>query len=458
MSLPEGMKQKNVHLESLEIEGNHSLSFMTRGQLPSSLKQLRLIECEKLQYVFADADETHTSSSYSVIHEKNINDFNTFLESMSVISCPSLMYLSTRDQLPTTLRYLYINNCAMITTLSRGQLPDSLQDLSIYSCPTLESITERFHNSMLLETITISNCENFESIPEGIHKLRRLREIGIYRCPSLVCFPEEGLPSTNLRDFNIDDCKNLKALPRGMQTLNFLRIWSCPSIKSFPEECFPTKLRKLEIGNLDMYEQIIQWGLPNLTSLTSLQIHEFPDVESFEIVKVLPTSLTHLIISQFPKLKYISSYGFQNLTSLVSFYIEDCPNLISFLKKGLPSSLMELHIYDCPLLRKRCRRDKDAFVRSCLCDLFEDGHDTMQIKGHIFVDLVISLMSKSCLSQSQITDTVIVSVYKYNSFGPGLFSAGVHSLGGILSKFTFGEGNCVTDYLANIGGRIKFTA
>ncbi|TXG46569.1 hypothetical protein EZV62_027929 [Acer yangbiense] len=268
MSLPEGMKQKNVHLESLEIEGNHSLSFMTRGQLPSSLKQLRLIECEKLQYVFADADETHTSSSYSVIHEKNINDFNTFLESMSVISCPSLI------------------------------------------------------------------------------------------CPSLVCFPEEGLPSTNLRDFNIDDCKNLKALPRGMQTLNFLRIWSCPSIKSFPEECFPTKLRKLEIGNLDMYEQIIQWGLPNLTSLTSLQIHEFPDVESFEIVKVLPTSLTHLIISQFPKLKYISSYGFQNLTSLVSFYIEDCPNLISFLKKGLPSSLMELHIYDCPLLRKRCRRDK----------------------------------------------------------------------------------------------------
>ncbi|TXG46838.1 hypothetical protein EZV62_026132 [Acer yangbiense] len=378
MSLPEGMKQKNVHLESLEIDGNHSLSFLTRGQLPSSLKQLRLIECEKLQYVFADADETHTSSSYSVIHEKNIN---TFLERLSVISCPSLTCLSTRDQLPATLRYLYIHNCSKITTLSRGQLPDSLQDLSIYHCPKVESITERFHNSMLLETITISNCANFESIPEGIHKLSRLREIGIYTCPSLVCFPEEGLPNTNLREFNIDDCKNLKALPRGMQTLNSLRIRSCPSIKSFPEECFPTKLTTLEIGNLDMYEQLIQCGLPKLTSLTSLQIHECPDVESFEIGMMLPTSLTHLIISQFPKLKYLSSDGFQNLTSLVSLSIEDCPNLISFLKKGLPSSLMELHIYDCPLLRKRCRRDKDAFVRRCLCDHYEDGMITCKIKA-----------------------------------------------------------------------------
>ena len=233
-------------------------------------------------------------------------------------------------------------------TLSRGQLPDSLQDLRIWHCPKVESITERFHNSMLLETIRISNCSHLESIPEGIHKLSRLRKISISTCPSLVCFPEEGLPNTNLREFTISNCKNLKALPRGMQILNFLRIWRCPSIKSFPEECFPTKLTRLEIGNLDMYmyEQLIQWGLPKLTSLTSLLIGECPDVESFEIGMMLP------------KLKYLSSDGFQNLTSLVYLSIYDCPNLISFPKIGLPSSLMELFIYDCPMLRKRCRRDK----------------------------------------------------------------------------------------------------
>ncbi|TXG46570.1 hypothetical protein EZV62_027930 [Acer yangbiense] len=351
MSLPEGMKQKNVHLESLYIDGNRSLSFLTRGQLPSSLKQLLLKKCEKLQYVFADADETHTSSSYS-------ENINTFLERLDVLFCPSLMCLSTRDQLPATLRYLFIQHCSKITTLSRGQLPDSLQDLGIHCCPKLETITERFHNSMLLETIIISNCANFESIPEGIHKLSCLRRISIITCPSLVCFLEEGLPNTNLSEFTISNCKILKALPRGMQTLNSLRIRSCPSIKSFPEECFPTKLTTLEIGNLDMYEQLIQCGLPKLTSLTSLQIFEGPDVESFEIGMMLPTTLTRLIISQFPKLKYLSSDGFQNLTSLVDLSIAYCPNLISFPKIGLPSSLMELRIDVCPILRKRCRRDK----------------------------------------------------------------------------------------------------
>ncbi|KAK3188555.1 hypothetical protein Dsin_028116 [Dipteronia sinensis] len=357
MSLPEGIKQKNVHLESLEINGNHSLSFVTRGQLPSSLKQLWLAKCEKLQCVFTDADEIHTSSN-SVIHKEKINGVNTFLERWTVISCPSLTCLSTRDQLPATLlRYLYINNCSKITTLSIGQLPDSLQDLSIYHCPKVESITGRFHNGMLLETISIYNCANFESIPEGIHKLSRLCEISIYTCPSLVCFPEEGLPSTNLRSFTIYNCKNLKALPRGMQTLNSLRLRGCPSIKSFPEECFHTKLTTLELENLNMYEQLIRWGLPKLTSLTSLQIHECQDAESFEIGMMMPASLTHLTISRFPKLKYLSSDGFQNLTSLVYLSIKNCPNLISFPKIGLPSSLMELHIYNCPMLRKQCRRD-----------------------------------------------------------------------------------------------------
>ncbi|TXG46345.1 hypothetical protein EZV62_028158 [Acer yangbiense] len=356
MSLPEGMKQKNVHLERLEINGNHSLSFVTRGQLPSSLKQLELIFCEKLQYVFADAEETCTSSSSS--YSENINDINTFLERLSVLYCPSLTCLSTRDQLPATLRYLDIQNCSKITTLSRGQLPDLLQDLRIDNCQKVESITERFHNSMLLETILIHNCANFESIPEGIHKLSRLREIRISECPSLVCFPEEGLPNTNLRLFDISDCENLKALPRGMQTLDYLSIWICPSIKSFPEECFHTKLTRLSIGNLDMYEQLNQWVLPKLTSLTRLDIGEWPDVESFEIGMMLPTSLTHLFIAHFPKLKYLSSDGFQNLTSLVFLSIHNCPNLISFPKIGLPSSLMELRISECPTLQKQCRRDK----------------------------------------------------------------------------------------------------
>ncbi|KAL5758999.1 hypothetical protein ACOSP7_021610 [Xanthoceras sorbifolium] len=359
MSLPEGMKQKNVHLEFLEIDGNRSLSFMTRGQLPSSLKQLELSNCEKLQFVFADAEETCTSSSsYLVIQEENINDLNIFLERLTVISCPSLTCLSTRDQLPATLKYLYIHSCSNLTTLSRGQLPDSLQELEIIGCLKLESITERFHNSMLLERITIEDCGNFESIPEGIHKLSRLRGIELLRCPSLVCFPDGGIPNANLRRFFIWSCENLKAIPRGLQTLDYLSIWRCPSIKSFPEECFHTKLTRLDIADLYLYERLIQWGLYKLTSLTSLTFYDIPDVVSFEIGMMLPTSLTQLIIHSFPNLKYLTSDGFQNLTSLVRLSIWYCPNLISFPKIGLPPSLMELYIRDCPMLKERCRKDR----------------------------------------------------------------------------------------------------
>ncbi|KAL5825896.1 hypothetical protein ACOSQ3_021959 [Xanthoceras sorbifolium] len=359
MSLPEGMKQKNVHLECLVIDGNRSLSFMTGGQLPSSLKKLELSNCEKLQFVFADAEETCTSSSsYSVRQEENINDLNIFLERLTVICCPSLTCLSTRDQLRATLKYLYIYDCSNLTTLSRGQLPDSLQDLTIQLCPKVESITERFHNSMLLKRITIANCENFESIPEGIHKLSRLQGIGISGCPSLVCFPDGGIPNAYLRQFSIDNCKNLKAIPRGLQTLDCLCIWSCPSIKSFPEECFHTKLTTLVIGDLYLYERLIQWGLYKLTSLTSLDFYSVGNVVSFEIGMMLPASLTHLTIHFFPKLKYLTSDGFQNLTSLVNLSIWSCPNLISFPKIGLPPSLMELDIGNCPMLKERCRKDR----------------------------------------------------------------------------------------------------
>ncbi|KAH7548483.1 hypothetical protein JRO89_XS14G0141400 [Xanthoceras sorbifolium] len=345
MSLPEGMKQKNVHQECLEIYGSRSLSFMTRGQLPSSLKILTLCNCQKLQFVFADAED-------------NINDLNIFLERLSVSYCPSLTCLSTRDQLLATLKYLHIYSCSNLTTLLRGQLPDSLRELDIGNCSKVESITERFHNSMLLETITIRGCEHFESIPEGIHKLSLLRQIDIHGCPSLVCFPEGGIPNANLRRFNISNCKNLKAIPRGLQTLDYLRIWKCPSIKSFPKECFHTKLTTLEIGNLYLYEQLIQWGLYKVTSLTSLQFNDIPDVESFEIGMMLPTSLTQLTICRFPKLKYLTSNGFQNLTSLVSLSIWICQNLISLPNIGLPPSLMQLHIYECPTLKERCRKDR----------------------------------------------------------------------------------------------------
>lgn len=73
---------------------------------------------------------------------------------------------------------------------------------------------------------------------------------------------------------------------------------------------------------------------------------------------MLPTSLTKLAIAKFSELKHLSSKGFQNLTSLDLLRIRNCPKLTSFPEVGLPSSLLQLHIDGCPLLKKQSKRDK----------------------------------------------------------------------------------------------------
>lgn len=69
----------------------------------------------------------------------------------------------------------------------------------------------------------------------------------------------------------------------------------------------------------------------------------------------LPPTLTKLNIARFPKLEYLSSRGFQNLTALEYLSISECPKLKSF-PEGLPSSLQQLYVEDCPLLGANCER------------------------------------------------------------------------------------------------------
>lgn len=142
-----------------------------------------------------------------------------------------------------------------------------------------------------------------------------------------------------------------------------MKIYQCPSIVSFPKEGFPSYLTSLSIEDLNAYESPIDWGLHKLTSLKILCVIGCPDAVSFpeeEIGMTFPSSLTELVIVRFPKLKYLSSNGFRNLAFLEYLQIRDCPKLTSFPEAGLPSSLLELYINDCPLMTKQCKRDKGA--------------------------------------------------------------------------------------------------
>ncbi|XP_044473566.1 putative disease resistance protein At3g14460 [Mangifera indica] len=384
----EGLKNSDAHVEILQIEDCHSLTFLTRGHLPPFLKQLSLINCQKLQGLLDDKEDT-CSSSTSLVHNDDVTNATiNLLEYLYISQCPSLTFLSSKDQLfvvlkhldirdclklrtlllqgdlPTTLEHLEVSGCSELTRLStKCLLPEALKHLDIANCPKLTTIAKSFDKGMSVGFIQMKNCKNLEFIPKGIHNLNSLHTMYVQDCPSLVSFPSEGFPDTSSTVLSIERCKKLKALPSGLHNLSCLQqlvIRQCPSVMSIPKEGFPTNLTSLSIDDANLLKSLFEWGLHNLTSLRSLEIRGCLDAICFRIVDmnmVLPTSLTQLTIRSFPKLKYLSSKGFETLISLEKLSISDCMELSSFPTR-LPSSLLQLYISNCPLLKKHCRRNK----------------------------------------------------------------------------------------------------
>ena len=134
---------------------------------------------------------------------------------------------------------------------------------------------------------------------------------------------------------------------------------------SFPEEGYTTNLRKLELAGVNICKQVFEWGLHRLMSLTFLYIDgrslwkSFPsEEEDGKMMMTLPTSLTTLRISNLPNIVFLSSKGFQNLSALQELWIYSCPKLEFLPEKGLPPSLLQLHIMSCPLLKQHCKKGK----------------------------------------------------------------------------------------------------
>jgi hypothetical protein len=226
----------------------------------------------------------------------------------------------------------------------------------------LESIAKSFHPNSSLEFIYIASCQSLKSLPKGINNLSHLGEIYISECPILDSFPDGGLLPTNLKHLVILNCEKMQVLPNcthNLTSLQKLEIWKCPSIVSFPEVGFLTNLTSLFIHDMTSFnEAFFEWGLCKLTSLKELKIGggsshlmSFPEM-------MLPASLISLEIECFPNLKYLSSKGFQDIDSLEHLVIRNCKKLKSFPKDGLPRSLLRLFIYQCPLLKEQCKKDK----------------------------------------------------------------------------------------------------
>ena len=325
-SLPDGMMINGENrnfclLECLKIVHCPSLICFPRGELPSKLKELEIIDCAKLQ------------------------------------SLPEGLILGDHT---CHLEFLRIHRCPLLSSFPRGLLPSTMKRLEIRNCKQLESISLLSH-STTLEYLRIDRLKiNFSGC---LHSLKHLIELHIYSCSGLESFPERGFSSPNLKMLHIDDCKNLKSLPLQMQSftsLRDLRIYDCPNLVSFAEEGLSLNLTSFWIRNCkNLKMPLYQWGLHGLTSLQTFVINNVAPFCDHDSLPLLPRTLTYLSISKFHNLESLSSMGLQNLTSLEILEIYSCPKLQTFLpKEGLSATLSNLRIKFCPIIEARCRKNK----------------------------------------------------------------------------------------------------
>ncbi|GLT38506.1 hypothetical protein SLA2020_127510 [Shorea laevis] len=297
-SLPDGILMQddgdnNSNLEYLYIGKHPPLNSFQRGQLPASLKEFKVQNCEGLE-----------SISKGMLHQ-----------------C-------------TGLRSIEIWNCQRLKGLPNLDCLSNLIELNIYSCHALESIPNLGLCIPNLKVLSIFSCTNLKSFPNTtMSQLKSLQELYIKYCPNIELIPSPGgnenggllldLPP-NLTSVRLDDAILKFLLPNTTQKLS----------NPVPDGHLAT---------------VAGCGLHNLTSLQYLSISCRtwpPDI-------VLPSSLTTLWIGAVENLESIPRELLQNLDSLQSLGILSWPKLRSLPKEGLPPSLEQLHISTCPLLKRQ---------------------------------------------------------------------------------------------------------
>ncbi|XVE68307.1 hypothetical protein DITRI_Ditri09bG0057100 [Diplodiscus trichospermus] len=364
-------------LERLEIGYCPKLVSLSKNNLPLNPKSLTIGDCANLRCLLEEGESVYINNA-CLLEQLNIrncpklislskNNALLNLKSLVVEDCDNLRCLLEGKNVnisnASLLEHLEISNCPSLVSLSsRAELPTRLKRVIITHCEELKSLAQEIQDNSSLEFVQIFGCSNINYLPQGLSKLSHLREIYMWKCSNLVSIPENGLPTSNLKMLTLDFCEKLQALPIFPNCLEELVIRNCSSVISFTEEGIPTNLRKLEIEGLNICEPLIEWGLHRLTSLEHLFIQEgCPNAVSFpleDIGMMLPCSLTSLRLFHFPKLEILTSKGFQNLTSLEYLCIGHCPNLKFLPKKGMLSSLSQLKICKCPVLKERCEKDK----------------------------------------------------------------------------------------------------
>ncbi|KAF2931413.1 hypothetical protein DAI22_05g217200 [Oryza sativa Japonica Group] len=234
------------------------------------------------------------------------------LTELEVIDCPQVTEF---PPLPQTLVKLIISETGF-TILPEVHVPNcqfssSLACLQIHQCPNLISLQNGLLSQKLfsLQQLTITKCAELTHLPaEGFRSLTALKSLHIYDCEMLAPSEQHSLLPPMLEDLRITSCSNL--INPLLQELN------------------------------------------ELSSLIHLTITNCANFYSFPVK--LPVTLQTLEIFQCSDMSYLPA-DLNEVSCLTVMTILKCPLITCLSEHGLPESLKELYIKECPLITERCQ-------------------------------------------------------------------------------------------------------
>jgi len=209
--------------------------------------------------------------------------------------------------------------------------------------------------------LSLGRCHNLQMISQG-HPHGHLKSLIIKKCSEFESFPNEGLFAPELETFHIEELEKLKSMPKCMSSLlpslSYLHIKDCLGVE-LSDGCMPLNLKHIYLLNCSKVVASLKNGVWGTNpSIQSLSI-EKEDVECFPSEGLLPVSLTKLHIKDCPNLKKLNYRGLYHLSSLQKLLLSNCPILQCLPKEGLPESISQLKITNCPLLKQRCKKNED---------------------------------------------------------------------------------------------------
>ncbi|CDJ26682.1 unnamed protein product [Triticum aestivum] len=235
----------------------------------------------------------------------------TCLRKLEVLESPGLESLQLHSC--TSLEDLRIRECKQLATVKGMQSLVNLMNLEVQENPSLVSL--QLHSCRSLEDLRIEKCESLIAL-EGLQSLVNLRNLALLNSPGLPPYLERLLGHYEL-------CPRLESLH--IDDLSLLNMSLCKGLTCL--QCL--RLEKLERGGTRLTDEQER----ALLLLRSLQDLEFQDC----------LNLVHL------------PARLHSLPSLKTLMIVCCEDIPRLPKKGLPSSLERLVIYDCSTeLRKQC--------------------------------------------------------------------------------------------------------